>query len=206
MVRVSVLNVALKSMYNAEKRGKRQVMIRPAINKSHYQVLARYASMLVSRKLNHGLLSFCPRWAHCTNNICWHHGSRRGKEEECGRKSGVKVIHGRWAMLGALGCITPEVVEKWVGVDYQKPEHCAMLREERKASGYDQAGHQQKSLSSSCSLCFDAGVKEIEPWTAKLSPSRQLGHIVLTTSAGIWIMKRQGGRMWEEKWSVSSIE
>jgi len=30
MVRISVLNDALKSMYNAEKRGKRQVMIRPS--------------------------------------------------------------------------------------------------------------------------------------------------------------------------------
>lgn len=30
MVRISVLGDALKSMYNAEKRGKRQVMIRPA--------------------------------------------------------------------------------------------------------------------------------------------------------------------------------
>jgi small subunit ribosomal protein S15Ae len=30
MVRVSVLNDALKSMYNAEKRGKRQVMIKPS--------------------------------------------------------------------------------------------------------------------------------------------------------------------------------
>lgn len=30
MVRVSVLNDAFKSMYNAEKRGKRQVMIRPS--------------------------------------------------------------------------------------------------------------------------------------------------------------------------------
>ena len=30
MVRISVLNDALKSMFNAEKRGKRQVMIRPS--------------------------------------------------------------------------------------------------------------------------------------------------------------------------------
>ncbi|KAL0418113.1 UNVERIFIED_CONTAM: 40S ribosomal protein S15a, partial [Sesamum radiatum] len=32
---------------------------------------------------------------------------------------------------------------------------------------------------------FDIGVKEIEPWTARLLPSRQFGYIVLTTSAGI---------------------
>lgn len=30
MVRISVLHDALKTMYNAEKRGKRQVLIRPA--------------------------------------------------------------------------------------------------------------------------------------------------------------------------------
>merc|ERR1711976_276746 len=30
MVRISVLNDALKTMYNAEKRGKRQVLIRPS--------------------------------------------------------------------------------------------------------------------------------------------------------------------------------
>lgn len=30
MVRVSVLNDALKTMYNAEKRGKRQVLLRPS--------------------------------------------------------------------------------------------------------------------------------------------------------------------------------
>lgn len=30
MVRISVLNDAFKSIYNAEKRGKKQVMIRPS--------------------------------------------------------------------------------------------------------------------------------------------------------------------------------
>ncbi|KAI7979007.1 40S ribosomal protein S15a [Camellia lanceoleosa] len=35
------------------------------------------------------------------------------------------------------------------------------------------------------SPCFDVGVKEIEPWTARLLPSRQFAYIVLTTSTGI---------------------
>jgi len=48
MVRVSVLNDALKSMYNAEKRGKRQVMIRPSS-----KVIIKF--LLVMQK--HGILS-----------------------------------------------------------------------------------------------------------------------------------------------------
>ncbi|KAJ6839920.1 40S ribosomal protein S15a [Iris pallida] len=32
---------------------------------------------------------------------------------------------------------------------------------------------------------FDVGVKDIEPWIARLLPSRQFGNIVLTTFAGI---------------------
>ncbi|KAH0758404.1 hypothetical protein KY290_021897 [Solanum tuberosum] len=47
MVRVSVLNDALKSMYNAEKRGKRQVMIRPSSSSS--SLLCR--SMVTSENL-----------------------------------------------------------------------------------------------------------------------------------------------------------
>ena len=49
MVRISVLNDALKSMYNAEKRGKRQVMIRPSS-----KVVIKF--LLVMQK--HGKCSF----------------------------------------------------------------------------------------------------------------------------------------------------
>ncbi|GMQ08526.1 hypothetical protein CsSME_00052213 [Camellia sinensis var. sinensis] len=99
MVRVSVLNDALKSMYNVEKIGKRQVMIRPSV-----KVITKF--LIVMQK--HGL---------------------SGKI--------VVELNGR---LNKCGVISP---------------------------------------------CFDVGVKEIEPWMARLLPSRQFGYIVLTTSTGI---------------------
>ncbi|OQU78127.1 hypothetical protein SORBI_3009G161300 [Sorghum bicolor] len=115
MVRVSVLNDALKSMYNAEKRGKRQVMIRPSSKKHGYIGEFEYVD-----------------------------DHRAGKI--------VVELNGR---LNKCGVISPR---------------------------------------------FDVGVKEIEGWTARLLPSRQVrsfvirasslfvvqfGFIVLTTSAGI---------------------
>ncbi|KAF5179216.1 40S ribosomal protein S15a [Thalictrum thalictroides] len=85
MVRVRVLNDALTSMYNTEKRGKRQVMIRPSS-----KVIIKFLLVMQKR--------------------------------------------------GYIGEFDP---------------------------------------------CFDVGVKDIEPWTARLLPSRQFGYIVLTTSVGI---------------------
>ncbi|QCD79895.1 small subunit ribosomal protein S15Ae [Vigna unguiculata] len=110
MVRVSVLNDALKSMYNAEKRGKRQVMIRPSS-----KVIIKF--LLVMQK--HGYIG----------EFEYVDDHRAGKI--------VVELNGR---LNKCGVISPR---------------------------------------------FDVGVKDIEPWTARLLPSRQFGYIVLTTSAGI---------------------
>ncbi|KAG6782677.1 hypothetical protein POTOM_012088 [Populus tomentosa] len=122
MVRVSVLNDALKSMYNAEKRGKRQVMIRPSS-----KVIIKF--LLVMQK--HGYIG----------EFEFVDDHRAGKI--------VVELNGR---LNKCGVISPR---------------------------------------------FDVGVKEIETWTARLLPSRQVsakkkisisihfGYIVLTTSAGI---------------------
>lgn len=48
MVRISVLHDALKTMYNAEKRGKRQVLIRPSskVVIKFLQVMMKHGELL----------------------------------------------------------------------------------------------------------------------------------------------------------------
>ncbi|KAJ6909536.1 40S ribosomal protein S15a isoform X1 [Populus alba x Populus x berolinensis] len=99
MVRVSVLNDALKSMYNAEKRGKRQVMIRPSS-----KVIIKF--LMVMQK--HGYIG----------EFEFVDDHRSGKI--------VVELNGR---LNKCGVISPR---------------------------------------------FDVGVKEVETWTARLLPSRQV--------------------------------
>eukprot|EP01018_Ginkgo_biloba_P033921 Gb_37191 [translate_table: standard] len=110
MVRISVLNDALKSMYNAEKRGKRQVLIRPSS-----KVIIKFLTVMQK----HGYI---------------------GEFELVDDHRAGKIVVELNGRLNKCGVISPR---------------------------------------------FDVGVKEIEPWTACLLPSRQFGYIVLTTSAGI---------------------
>ncbi|KAI3789385.1 hypothetical protein L2E82_02178 [Cichorium intybus] len=70
----------------------------------------------------------------------------------------VKIVFVNWFNIGSMLCLKSKIVVELNG----RLNKCGVI-----------------------SPRFDVGVKEIEPWTARLLPSRQFGYIVLTTSAGI---------------------
>eukprot|EP00343_Euplotes_focardii_P007152 CAMPEP_0205820634 /NCGR_PEP_ID=MMETSP0206-20130828/3299_1 /ASSEMBLY_ACC=CAM_ASM_000279 /TAXON_ID=36767 /ORGANISM="Euplotes focardii, Strain TN1" /LENGTH=130 /DNA_ID=CAMNT_0053115539 /DNA_START=59 /DNA_END=451 /DNA_ORIENTATION=+ len=110
MVLMSVLNNCLVSITNAEKRGKRQVLVRPAS-----KVVIKFLSVM----MKNGYI---------------------GEFEIVDDKRAGKIVVNLIGRINKVGIVSPR---------------------------------------------FDVALGDIEKWTVNLLPSRQFGHIVLTTSYGI---------------------
>mmetsp|Transcript_7880 Transcript_7880/g.16880 ORF Transcript_7880/g.16880 Transcript_7880/m.16880 type:complete len:131 (-) Transcript_7880:61-453(-) len=110
MVRMSVLADALKTLSNAEKKGKRQVLLRPSS-----KVLIKFLQVMQK----HGYI---------------------GEFEIVDDHRSGKIVVNLIGRVNKTRAISPR---------------------------------------------YDLGVNEIEKWTNNLLPSRQFGHVVLTTSMGI---------------------
>ncbi|KAF2075160.1 hypothetical protein CYY_003550 [Polysphondylium violaceum] len=110
MVRISVLSDCLNSIVNAERKGKRQVMVRPSS-----KVIIKFLQVMMAKRYI-------------------------GEFEIIDDHRSGKIVIDLIGRINKCGVVSPR---------------------------------------------FDVTIDEIENWTQQLLPSRQFGHIVLTTSLGI---------------------
>jgi small subunit ribosomal protein S15Ae len=153
MVRMSVLADCLKTISNAEKRGRRQVLIRPSS-----KVIIKF----LQKMQQHGKTCSCLHRSKASalflyDALCTHKCSQGyiGEFEIVDDHRSQKIVIELTGRLNKCGVISPR---------------------------------------------FDVGYDEIEKWIVNLLPSRQFGHIVISTTYGIMTheearRKKTGGKI-----------
>lgn len=134
MVRISVLNDALKNMYNAEKRGKRQVLIKPSS-----KVIIKFLGVMQ------------------------HHG-------ECAIASSSSGLV-RFGSDGLNPCYAGYIGEFELVDDHRAGKIVVELNGRLNKCGV-------------ISPRYNVGVSELEDWTARLLPSRQVSYSSDTVCLG----------------------
>lgn len=185
MVKISVLADNLKTMSNAEKRGRRQVMLRPS---------SKVVVKFLQQMMKHGMLT---RRRTPLNRMARERSAVEDREVALWLAGLEEAAHTH------VGLCTPDF-------EAPVPQHGGAMHSDAVCSpmramlppraGYigefeiiddHRSGKIVVELIGRINKCgvisprYDVQVGDIEQWVVNLLPSRQFGKIILTTSMGI---------------------
>lgn len=184
MVRMSVLADCLKTISNAEKRGRRQVLIRPSS-----KVIVKF----LQKMQEHGEFQVgCYILERSRARLLvlltvTRSAMERSPQRHIGTNTHTLTNNPLSLSLFALICVTGYIGEFEIVDDHRSNKIVIELTGRLNKCGV-------------ISPRFDVGYDELEKWVVNLLPSRQFGHIVISTTYGIMTheearRKKTGGKI-----------